>query len=160
MTISILDKELVAIAVSIAAGCRPCTAHHLAAVRQAGATETAIESAVASAVCVRSSATEGMRRQALEIGPQPDGCGCSAKSVWEELAALGASLAVNCTENIDKHLAAARALGVAQGDVDVVFALVGKIRARAISHAEARFTGSSGHAAVLTASAAAAGSCC
>ncbi len=160
MTISILDKELVAIAVSIAAGCRPCTAHHLAAARQVGATESAIESAAARAVCVRSSATEGMRRQALEIGPQPDGRGCSGKSAWGELAALGASLAVNCTDSIDKHLAAARALGVAQGDVDVVFALVGKIRARAISHAEARFTGSSAHAAVSNASVAAAGSCC
>jgi AhpD family alkylhydroperoxidase len=160
MTISILDKELVAIAVSIAAGCRPCTAHHLAAARQVGATESAIESAVASAVCVRSSATEGMRRQALEIGPQPDGCGCSVKSACEELEALGASLAVNCTENIDKHLAAARALGVAQGDLDVVFALVGKIRARAISHAEARFAESGARPAVSTASAAAAGSCC
>ena len=160
MSISTVDKELVAIAVSIAAGCRPCTAHHLAAARQAGAAVQAIETAVANAVCVRSSATEGMRRQALEIGPQPSGCGCSAKSAWEELAALGASLAVNCTENIDKHLAAARALGVAQDDVDVVFALVGKIRARATSHAEARFTGSSAHAAVSNAVAPAPGSCC
>jgi AhpD family alkylhydroperoxidase len=160
MSISTVDKELVAIAVSIAAGCRPCTAHHLAAARQAGAADQAIETAVASAVCVRSNATEGMRRQALEIGPQPDGCGCSAKSTWEELAALGASLAVNCTENIDKHLAAARGLGVAQGDVDVVFALVGKIRARAISHAEARFTGSSAHPTVSNAVAPAPSSCC
>ena len=146
MSISALDKELVAIAVSVAAGCRPCTAYHLAAARRAGAADPAIQTAVASAVCVRSSATEGMRRQALELGPQPDGCGCSAKTAWEELAALGASLAVNCTENIDKHLAAARALGVAQNDVDEVLALVESIRARAISHGTARITGSGAHA--------------
>ncbi|MGO9004445.1 MAG: carboxymuconolactone decarboxylase family protein [Beijerinckiaceae bacterium] len=161
MSISALDKELVAIAVSIAAGCRPCTTYHVAAARKAGAADPAIQTAVASAVCVRTSATEGMRRQALELGPPPDGCGCSAKNVWEELAALGASLAVNCTQNIDKHLVAARALGVTQGDMDEVFALVETIRARAIGHVKVRFAGSSADAAALNdRCASASASCC
>jgi AhpD family alkylhydroperoxidase len=161
MSISALDKELVAIAVSIAAGCRPCTAYHVAAARKAGAADPAIETAVAGAVCVRTSATEGMRRQALELEALPDGCGCSVGNAWEELATLGASLAVNCTQNIDKHLAAVRASGVAQGDLDEVFALVETIRARAIGHAKARFAGSSADAAAPSnGCASASASCC
>jgi AhpD family alkylhydroperoxidase len=58
-----------------------------------------------------------------------------------ELVAVGASLAVNCTSNIDKHLTAARALGVPQDHVNEVIALVALIRAKAIGHAEARLGG-------------------
>ncbi len=139
MALTALDKERVAVAISVAAGCRPCTTYHLAAARQAGVTDKDIEAAVAAAVCVRSSTTEGMRRYALSLDPRQDGCGCGVKTAWEELAALGTSLAVNCTENIAKHLAAVRALGVVQADLDEVAALTDTIRARAISHGQARF---------------------
>jgi GNAT superfamily N-acetyltransferase len=89
-------------------------------------------------ICVRTSATEGMRRHALNLSPQQDGCGCSSKESWEELAALGAALAVNSTQNIDKHLATARGRGIPQEELDEVFALTRTIRARAIQHGEAR----------------------
>jgi len=65
LSLTMLEKELVA--VSVAAGCRPCTTYHLAEVRRAGATDAGIEKAVAGAVCVRTSATEGMRRHALGL---------------------------------------------------------------------------------------------
>jgi AhpD family alkylhydroperoxidase len=57
MTMTILDKELVALAISVAAGCRPCVTHHLIEVRKAGADDTAIEQSVAGAVCVRKATT-------------------------------------------------------------------------------------------------------
>jgi AhpD family alkylhydroperoxidase len=139
MAMTVLDKELVAVAVSVAAGCRPCATYHLAEARKAGATDSAIEKAVAEAVCVRTGATEEMRRHALNLNPQQDGCGCSSKESWEELAALGAALAVNSTQNIDKHLATARGRGIPQEELDEVFALTRTIRARAIQHGEARF---------------------
>lgn len=138
MSLSMLDKELVAVAISVAAGCRPCTTHHLAAVKRAGATDADIEKAVAGAVCVRTSATEGMRRHALGLEPAADGCGCAPADALAELVALGAALAVNCTANIDKHLEAARTLGVKQANLDEVAALAATIRAQAIRHAEAR----------------------
>jgi AhpD family alkylhydroperoxidase len=37
MPMTMLNKELVAVAISVAAGCRPCTTYHLAKVREAGA---------------------------------------------------------------------------------------------------------------------------
>ena len=33
------EKELVAVAISVAAGCKPCTDYHVEAVRKVGATE-------------------------------------------------------------------------------------------------------------------------
>lgn len=141
MTLSKADKGLVAVAVSVAAGCRPCTTHHLVGARRAGASDAAIAMAVAGAVCVRNNATEAMRRHGLGLDPVQGGCGCPATQPVEELVALGASLAVNCTSNIDKHLDAARALGVPQGHLDEVFALVEAIRSKAVEHARGRVCG-------------------
>jgi AhpD family alkylhydroperoxidase len=138
MSLTMLEKELVAVAASVAAGCRPCTTYHLKEVRRAGATDADIEKAVAGAVCVRTSATEGMRRHALGLEPAPDGCGCGATDPLAELVAIGASLAANCTANLDKHLAAAKAVGVPREHVDEVVALVTMIRSKAVEHAEKR----------------------
>lgn len=147
MSTTMRDKELVAVAIAVAAGCRPCATHYLTEARRAGASDAAIEKAVAGAVCVRTSATEAMRCHALGLAPAPDGCGCASTEATAELVALGAALAVNCTGNIDKHLAAARALGLPQEHLDAVFALVTKIRSRATGHATARFSGAGAQAA-------------
>jgi AhpD family alkylhydroperoxidase len=134
-----LNKELVAVAISVAAGCRPCTTYHLAKVREAGASEETIENVVTSAICVRTSATEGMRHHALGLEPEQKECGCASPQPVEELIALGASLAVNCAENVARHLAAAKALNVPQEELDEVFTLAKFIRAQAVKHAEAQF---------------------
>ncbi|MBC7951582.1 MAG: carboxymuconolactone decarboxylase family protein [Rhodospirillaceae bacterium] len=141
MALSMLEKELVAVGISVAVGCRPCTTYHVGEARRAGATDEAIEKAVASAVCVRTSATEGMRCHALGLEPGASSCGCNVPEALAELVAIGASLGVNCTANINKHLAAAHSIGVPQEHLDEVFALVQKIRLRAISHGEAGFVG-------------------
>ncbi|HYH38433.1 MAG TPA: carboxymuconolactone decarboxylase family protein [Azospirillum sp.] len=161
MSLTMLEKELVAVAVSVAAGCRPCTTHHLAEVKRAGATGAAIEKAVAGAVCVRTSATEGMRRHALGLEPAQDGCGCGATDALAELIAISASLAINCTANLDKHLAAAQALGVPREHIDEVAALAAMIRSKAVHHVEKRLgdTAVPGPAAGCTPVAAPAGCC-
>lgn len=148
MTLTMLDKELVAVAISVAAGCRPCVTYHRAEAHKAGAGQEAIAKAVAGAVCVRTSATEGMRRHALGLEPAPDGCGCPSADPLDEMVALGAALAVNCTVNIDKHLAAARALGVPQEHLDEIGALVKFIRGRAVEHGERHFGGSAAPAKI------------
>jgi len=138
MSLTMLEKELVAVAISVAAGCRPCTTYHLKEVRRAGATDADIGKAVAGAVCVRTSATDGMRRHALGLEPGQDGCGCGSTDRLAELVAIGASLAVNCTANLDKHLAAAQGVGVPREQIDEVVALVTMIRSKAVEHAEKR----------------------
>lgn len=139
MSMTLLNKELVAVAISVAAGCRPCTTYHLNKVRAAGASDEAIEKAVANAMRVRNSAGESMRRHALGLEPKQEDCGCDSSQSVEELALLGASLAVNCTENIAKHLAVAKALDVPREELDEVLKLATFIRAQGVKHAEAEF---------------------
>lgn len=141
MTMTTLEKELVALAISVAAGCRPCVTHHLVEVRKAGADDKAIEQAVAGAVCVRKAATEGMRRHALGLDPATESCGCGTSDSQAELIGLGAALAVNCTAETDKHLSTARSLGVPSDHLDEVFSLAAMIRSKAIGHVEARLGG-------------------
>jgi AhpD family alkylhydroperoxidase len=130
------DQEVIAVAISVAVGCRPCTTYHLKEARGAGAEDQTIQDAVTAAVCVRASATDGMRRHALGLEPQAEECGCAAAEKLIELASLGASLAVNCTANIAKHLAAARQAGAGDEEVSAVLDLVRKIRTVGIGHAE------------------------
>lgn len=139
MPMTILEKELVALAISVAAGCRPCVTHHLLEVRKAGAGDAAIGKAVDGAVDVRSAATEGMRRHAL--GLDPAGQGRAAAGPLAGMVALGAALAVNCTAETDKHLSTARSLGVPSDHLDEVFSLAAMIRSKAIGHVEARLGG-------------------
>ncbi|MGC2855212.1 carboxymuconolactone decarboxylase family protein [Novispirillum sp. DQ9] len=148
MSLTMLEKELIAVAVSVAAGCRPCTTYHVGAARKAGADDAAIQAAVAGAVCVRSDATEGMRRHALGKDPAPAACGCAPTTELAELMALGAALAVNCTANIARHLEAARGLGATQERLDAVHALVAMIRSHALKHAAAAFGSPAPEAAV------------
>lgn len=139
MALSMHDKEVVAVAASVAAGCRPCTTYHLKEARRAGVSEDGIAKAVAGAVCVRNSATEGMRRHGLGLEPPPAECGCGAGDRLAELAALGASLAANCTANIEKHLAFARQIGVTEDDIRDAAVVAAMVRGKAIEHAEAAY---------------------
>jgi AhpD family alkylhydroperoxidase len=154
------DKEVVAVAASIAAGCRPCTTYHRREARRAGVSEDDIAKAVAGAVCVRNGATEGMRRHGLGLEPPPTECGCGAGDRLAELAALGAALAVNCTANIEKHLAFARQIGVTEHDIRDAAAVANMIRGKAVEHAEAAYFKEHGPAAMFREPEPAPAACC
>lgn len=141
MPMTLHDKELVAVAISVAAGCRPCTTYHLAEARRQNVSDATIEAAITCAIDVRSRAAEGMRRHAQGLTSEDNsGCGCQSTQPLDELIALGAALAVNCAENTAKHLAGAQRLGVQQDHLDETVALVRMIRGQAVKHAEARIT--------------------
>ena len=135
------EKELIAVGVSIAAGCQPCTAHHFKAVRAAGATEEEIRQAVDDALCVRNNATKIMTALAEEhLGNKPvveEPCGCGAKSLIGELVSIGAALAVNCKTNLETHLKAARAVGASERQIQTTLGLARSIRKVAGQKAEA-----------------------
>ena len=59
------EKELVAVGISVAAGCKPCTDHHVAVVRKARATDEEIRQAANDALVVRRSAADIMQSHAL-----------------------------------------------------------------------------------------------
>jgi AhpD family alkylhydroperoxidase len=65
MAITKKEKELAAVGISIAAGCKPCTDYHMKAVRQAGASDGEIRQAVQDAVSLRNAATAVMEKYGL-----------------------------------------------------------------------------------------------
>ena len=135
------EKELIAVGVSIAAGCQPCTAHHFKAVRAAGAKEEEIRQAVDDALCVRNSATKIMTALAEEqLGNEPvveeEPCGCDAKPLIGELVSIGAALAVNCKSSLETHLKAARAVGASERQIQTTLGLARSIRKVAGQKAE------------------------
>jgi AhpD family alkylhydroperoxidase len=134
------EKELAAVGISVAAGCRPCTSYHLKEVRKTRATEAEIRQAVVDAVCVRNSATESMRRHGLELGDadgELPGCGCSGETTRiGELVSIGAAFAVNCSANLAKHLQASQTVGVTEDDVAAIAELAAFIKKMAASHVE------------------------
>src|SRR5512132_117607 len=61
MAITKKEKELAAVGISIAAGCKPCTDYHMKAVREAGTSDGEIRRAIEDAVALRNAATSIMR---------------------------------------------------------------------------------------------------
>ncbi len=138
--ISVREKELAAVGISVAAGCKPCTDYHLKAVREAGASEGEVERAVAQALDIRRSALVLMEHHAwnrLGKGSQGDAGDQSGEtSRVQELVAIGAAFAVNCTASLDQHLAAAKTVGIGDREVRVVAELASFIKGVAASHVE------------------------
>ena len=140
MPIAEVEKELIAVGISVAAGCRPCTDYHLKAVHRAGASDDEIEHAIADAVAVREDATRIIEDYALR---QLDGAGVSDDPTPDEEAdrmqvavSIGAAFAVNCTSSLQRHLVIAGSLGISQQDVEKIAKLAAVIGGKATSHVE------------------------
>ncbi len=135
------ENELIAIGVSIAAGCQPCTAHHFKAVRAAGATEDEIRQALDDALCARNSAiiimTSLAEKHMSNMPVTEEPCGCDTKPLIGELISIGTALAVNCTTNLETHLKAARAVGASERQIQTTLGLARSIRKIAGQKAEA-----------------------
>ncbi len=140
MTLTKQEKELAAVGISLAAGCRPCTNYHLRAVREAGASEATIEAALTSASLVRKQAAEWMQDWALarlhgeKRASQPDGPVQLERVA--ELIRLGASFAVNCTEILADQMARAEQTGASRDEMLEVAELACFIKKMAASHVE------------------------
>jgi AhpD family alkylhydroperoxidase len=136
------ERELIALGISVAAGCKPCTSHHLRAAREAGVTDEEMMEAVAVAVSVRTHATEVMERFFLaRLGPRwrskqgrpprldpPGRVGV--------LVSLGVAHAVNCTSSVRRHRGTAVAAGIPHADIDTVLKLARHIKGRGAYHVE------------------------
>ncbi len=135
------EKELVAISISIAAGCRPCTDYHIDKCRQIGTAETAIEKAIALAISQREEAAALMRQYALsKIGsdaslPAPQ----VPSNRMTALIAIGAVHGVNCTASLETNLTSSKHTGVTNDDLAEVQKLAHFIKTKAASHVEKMF---------------------
>jgi AhpD family alkylhydroperoxidase len=140
MAITVKEKELAAVGISVASGCKPCTDYHVKAVREAGASDEEINQAVADALSVRESAADFMEAHALarlsQEGSHSHTDGPGSVNRVRELVSVGAAFGVNCTSNLKAHLAAAETVGVSQEEVAEIAKLAAFIKERAASHVE------------------------
>ena len=132
------EKEIVALGVSVAAGCRPCTSYHLSAARKAGATDTETADAVKLARRVRDRAAEimegyGLARedvhQAASVLPRN-------ASRTEVLVALGAAFVVHCTVQLGAYFERVKAADLDEELLQELIALAAFIEGKARTHAE------------------------
>jgi len=139
MTITAKEKELAAVGISVAAGCRPCLDHHLTAVRKAGASDDEIRSAMLDGAVVRTAAGQIMVDFALaHLGleeSEPEHPMVEGHPL-KVMTAVGAAFAVNCVVSLEKYLAAAEQAGVAKEDIEAVLKLSQMIKGRAAHHVE------------------------
>ena len=143
MTLSAKEKELVAVGVSVAAGCKPCTNYHVKEVRKTGADDKEILQAVEDALEVRRAAVDVMENHALHQlgqlgagGTEEESEKVEAPERIRQLVRIGAAFAVNCPSSLNRHLTAGAACAISQEEAKAVAKLTTFIRGKAISHVE------------------------
>ena len=147
MTVRLKERELAAVGISAAAGCKPCTVHHVAAARKARASDEEIRRAVADALRIRRSATQIIADHALsQLGgrahDRAPGRGGETDRI-AELVCVGAAFGVNCVSNLAKHIAAAESVGISRAEIAEIAKLAAFIKRQAASHVE-RMVGMTG----------------
>ena len=133
------EKELVAVAASIASGCLPCTVHHTKAVREAGASEAEVLGATRIALDVRDNATEMMAEAAhgnLSYEYPGTAQAGSMDQRIGDLVAIGAALACNFVAGLEYYLTAARTAGVSIRQIRTAIGIAGAIRKEAAEKAD------------------------
>jgi len=140
MSLTLKEKELVAVGGSIAAGCIPCTNYHMKKVKEAEATEAEIRQAIEIAAETRRETAEIMMAHGLRqlgiVSHAEHPASAEEASRIEELIAIGAAFAVNCTSTLKHHLKASGRAGISQDEVEEVAKLAKFIKGKAASHVE------------------------
>lgn len=138
--LSHVEKELVAVAASIASGCLPCTMHHIKAVREAGATETEVLRAIDIALNVRINATE-ILAEAAHGNPDNDYPiefpSTSLEEPIDDLVSMGAALAANSVAGLEYYLIMAWAAGASNRQIQTTAGIARDIRKTASEKADA-----------------------
>lgn len=140
MAITQKEKELAAVGMSVATGCKPCTDFHVKAARKSGASDAEIKQAMSDAVAVRRGATEVMEAYGLahlgegHPGADPDRIGTTTRV--KELVCIGAAFGVNCVSTLKAHLEAAESVGISHDEITTVVKLSAFIKGKAASHVE------------------------
>lgn len=125
MPLSPTERELVAIGTSVGAGCHPCLEYHLLAGAEAGLPHAALLQALADAECVKRSsynelATYG--RELLHVAVDGPADCCTGSTVEKEFVSIGAAIGANSLANLQRHLDAARTVGLS--DVQITTAIL------------------------------------
>jgi AhpD family alkylhydroperoxidase len=134
------EKELIAVAVSVASGCEPCTQYHVKVAAEAGGQTDELRRMVETALSVRERATQRMAAVAWEkLGVSLDfpTCACSVSpSRLEALASAACALAANCGSGVPGFLGAAFEAGATKRDGEVALRIARQIKKVAAERAD------------------------
>jgi len=125
------EKEMIALGASIAAGCQPCTIHHIEAARTAGVCEKGTTLAVTAGAEVRRAATEAMAAWGIEqLGGTvelPDDWLTQQKLI-RALVSVAAAFAVNSVTEFHRLADEAHHLGASDQQIQVAISIARKIK--------------------------------
>lgn len=130
------DKELCAVAVSVAAGCRPCTHYHVRKAREANVSVRQLAAAVEAAVEMRVAAAASMREFALRELGGPSNAGEKLAPRLAPTVALSTGLGVNCSESTKETLRKHPDLALDGAQLHAILELSRMVKERAAHHAE------------------------
>lgn len=140
MAITPKEKELAAVGMSVATGCKPCTDFHVKASRKSGASDAEIKQAMSDALAIRRGATEIMDAYGLaHLGERQPGIGPEQVGPTDrvkELVCIGAAFGVNCVSSLKAHLEAAESVGISHDEITTIVKLSAFIKGKAASHVE------------------------
>jgi len=141
MAMDIQEKELVYFGASVAAGCKPCVTYHYEKAQSIGVSDNEIKQAISDAISVRENANRKMEQHSLELigmtQDQDDEINTQGMTRITELVSIAAAFAVNCTSNLEKHIAAARAIGITEYEIYTVLMRVALgVKGEAASHVD------------------------
>ncbi len=143
MAITAKERELVAVGISVATGCKPCTNYHVKKARIEGADNVEISDAIAEAIHIRHRATDTIKAHALGrvyIATRNNITENIGKSTRiNELLAIGTAFAVNCVTTLRQHLEVAKNNGITPGEIRDIIKLGMFIKKKAAMHAEKVF---------------------
>ena len=140
MPITKMEKELAAVGISIAAGCKPCTDFHMKAVRETGASEAQVRHAVEQAAAVREAAGGIMLAYGLaHLGDEAEPPTAPAVENRQALfTRLGAAFAVNCASSLERAIQTADSAGVTADEILEIVKLSRFIKGKGAAHVERR----------------------
>ncbi|MEN8132603.1 MAG: carboxymuconolactone decarboxylase family protein, partial [Pseudomonadota bacterium] len=117
------EKELVAVGISVAAGCRPCTKYHFKHAREMAISDDEIRQTVADAINLRKQAAENMESFAitnLESGGKGDSRSVQGDGRIGIMVQIGAAYAVNSTADLQIQLQAAESIGINADEIQAI----------------------------------------
>ncbi len=123
--------ETIAIAISIAAGCEPCTRYHLKAAAELGSSGLEMMQMVALAGAIRNDRTPvAMAIDEIRSMAPSDG----ALDRHAVLAGIGIAVCVNGVRPLRENVEVARSAGVTDEEIMEVIGLAARIKEKAASH--------------------------
>lgn len=137
--LSTIEKEMIALGASIAAGCQPCTTHHIKAARAAGTCENATTLAVTVGGDIRRAAAEAMSGWGIEqLGGRAElpAEWLAQRKLIRALVSVAAAFVVNSVTEFERFAHEAHDLGATDRQIQVAVTIARKIKSVAAEKME------------------------